>query len=561
MGGILLVALCLRLFAAWTLSPHADEPASVLAAHGVAAGGVPILPSGTLYLHGATLSYLLAPLVLVGRGDLEDLFLLRLVSVAAGVAGVWLTYRLGRWAGGRAWVGVVAAGLVAIDPLGLQWAGNVRMYALLQALCLAIVWVFLGAVARPDRWRSAASLAGLFWLASFTHVGAATLWPPLAVVAVLVHGGDLWRAARPLTAGLATAAVAPVVVSLLPSLVGPENLRQTTDGSPLFGFAGADLLAIERLTDPSFNAWFGLFGNRWASAFAPLVLVAATGYLLGTPGGLGRVTWPVGVGASTRHVALLTLLATYWGGVAAVSLFTTEQHPRYLLHLQPLGALTLALAAATVVRSGRTTAVLDRLSREPRRSESRGPGRVRLATLVAVAAIVLPGLAASADGVVWRLRHPTVDVDYVTAMRYVAAHRAANESVFVALPPPAYLTLGGRRNLFFLAGTEGQARVKRYTRVTDLGRTVDYWVRAATVTDPGDLCGLLHRRPGAWLVVDKPRLNATWAYRGDMARMIRALTEEVSTAPGGVLILRALPPDQMPACDAIGQPPPADSGS
>src|SRR5690606_15397841 len=55
LGGIL------RLIAAHTLTPHVDEGASLLAAHAVAERGFPILPSGTVYTQGATLSYLTAP--------------------------------------------------------------------------------------------------------------------------------------------------------------------------------------------------------------------------------------------------------------------------------------------------------------------------------------------------------------------------------------------------------------------------------------------------------------------------------------------------------------------
>ncbi len=99
---ILAIGLLMRLTASERLSPHVDEPASVLAAHMVAQRGVPILPSGTLYLHGATLSYLLAPLVWLGFGDLEDLAALRLVSVVAGLVAVFLTYRIGHLVTGAA---------------------------------------------------------------------------------------------------------------------------------------------------------------------------------------------------------------------------------------------------------------------------------------------------------------------------------------------------------------------------------------------------------------------------------------------------------------------------
>src|SRR3712207_8563149 len=49
-------------------STHVDEAPSILAARMVAERGVPVLPSGVLYLQGAPLSYLLAPLLWAGAG-------------------------------------------------------------------------------------------------------------------------------------------------------------------------------------------------------------------------------------------------------------------------------------------------------------------------------------------------------------------------------------------------------------------------------------------------------------------------------------------------------------
>ncbi|HRA46854.1 MAG TPA: hypothetical protein PK819_02160, partial [Thermomicrobiales bacterium] len=81
---ILLTGFLLRLSAAKHLSSHVDESASIMAAKMVADRGVPIFPSGTLYLQGATISYILAPIIKLGYGGFDDLFVMRMLSVITG---------------------------------------------------------------------------------------------------------------------------------------------------------------------------------------------------------------------------------------------------------------------------------------------------------------------------------------------------------------------------------------------------------------------------------------------------------------------------------------------
>src|SRR5687768_17322656 len=81
---VILLGLLTRLAAARSLPLHFDEGAMLLGVHAVAERGWPLLPSGELYLHGVSLSYLLAPLVWLGGGQLTDLFMLRAVSAVLG---------------------------------------------------------------------------------------------------------------------------------------------------------------------------------------------------------------------------------------------------------------------------------------------------------------------------------------------------------------------------------------------------------------------------------------------------------------------------------------------
>src|SRR5215217_6922458 len=129
---VMLLGLVIRLAAARFLPIHFDEGSTLLGVHAVAGHGVPILPSGVLYLHGATLSYLLAPFIWLGWGEIDDLFLLRAVNAVIGAITVYLTYRLARAVVGLSAPALVAAGFVALDPLSVVWSGWLRMYALEQ---------------------------------------------------------------------------------------------------------------------------------------------------------------------------------------------------------------------------------------------------------------------------------------------------------------------------------------------------------------------------------------------------------------------------------------------
>ncbi|MGI8643602.1 MAG: hypothetical protein ACR2LS_05745 [Thermomicrobiales bacterium] len=522
-GVVLLVAAALRLAAVDRLSPHPDEPASILAARMVAERGVPVLPSGVLYLHGATLSYLLAPFVWSGAGDLADLATMRVLSAAMGAGAVLMISLLARRMSGLAWVGILAGWLLAIDPPSVQWSGHVRMYALLQCLTIAVAWMFWRAVSDSPRRAPLVWLVVFFWLATATHIGAATLWPPLVALAFWVHGRRLWRQRRGLTVALGLAGLAPLVVTLLGDLIRPTDYRQSVDAR-LLGFAGTSLFDVGRIQEPSLSAWLALSGEGWGAGFRSLLIAAASGFVIGRHLLADHVT-------SRRRTALLTLLALYWGPVLAVSLLTFEQRSRYLLHVQPFGVILIALALTAITNSARSR----------RRGSWLTEGGMALG-VVTLAVLV------SATGLSDRFQHPVIAPDYVTAMQHVAAGRQPGDPVIVALPAAAYLAIDDQTEIVFLAGTEGQARVTRYTFLTGTGSTVDYWTGSTAITSPGQLCQLVQDQPGAWIVVDENRLAAGWAYRGEMARTIDRLTRQAGEAPGGVVILRPLPGDELPSC-------------
>ncbi len=524
---VMAVGLLMRLTASEQLSPHVDEPTSVLAAHMVAERGVPILPSGILYLHGATLSYLLAPLVWLGFGDLEDLAVLRLVSVVAGVVAVFLTYRIGRLVTGTGWGGAFAATLVAIDPVSVQWSAHVRMYALLQALTLALVWILLRLVVWPEPVlprRLLAAMVMTFWLATFAHIGAALLWPPLALVALLVYGRTLLSVRLDVALSLGLCLLALLALTVLGRLVGPPDL-DATGSTPFLSFAGEGVIDPGQILHPSLRVWRELFGNGAFSGLMPTVVALLSGLIIGRD--LLQPLTPDHAATENRRRFAGVLLACYWLPILLLATFTGEDFGRYLLNVHPLGFVLAALALVGLLESaGDATPGVYGLPWVP-----------RAAAAVCVLLLFVHGGMRLRD----RLAQPVVGPGHVAALTEVAAHRRPGEQVIVSLPPVAYLALGGRDDLVFLAGQEESSRTRRYTQLAPDGRYLDYWTGTDSIVTTAGLCAELGSHPDGWVVVDKHRLKKTWAYAGPMATVIRGATTETFRDGSGALVLRTLP--------------------
>ncbi len=133
LGVLLLAALGLRLVNLGKLGLIADEGHQALAVEGILAHGVPVVPSGNIYLRGGPFLYAEAAGAALDR---VSEFTLRLPSAIAGVLAVWFTFLYGRLLFGRrvAWI---AAVLAAFSLWELEMSRYARMYTLLQ-------WSFLG---------------------------------------------------------------------------------------------------------------------------------------------------------------------------------------------------------------------------------------------------------------------------------------------------------------------------------------------------------------------------------------------------------------------------------
>ena len=335
----LILAFLLRLAASEQLSSHVDESASVLAVQMVAEKGAPIFPSGTLYLQGATISYLLAPMALLGYGDLDHLNTMRLLSVIAGTAAVAALFLFARHVTGSAAAGLLAALFLALDPVSVRWSGLVRMYALLQLVTILMLLCFLILLRRPATRVVWVGFISLFWFGVFTHIAICLFLPPMGLIALWKHRVNLLDRRRDMTAALAAAGVAPVALLGLNRLVTPPDAA-VSDSVPGVSFVGDYLLSFGQLFHPNFASWRLLFRYSSFGETLPTIIIAMTclllgRYVLGMP--------DAGAEIRERRNMLGVLLALYWAPILLVAAFATEANERYLLHLHPIGLALIVL--------------------------------------------------------------------------------------------------------------------------------------------------------------------------------------------------------------------------
>lgn len=513
---LIALGLGLRLAAAGRFAPHVDEGNMVLGIHTAAETGRLVLPSGVAYLHGATLSYLLAPLVWLGWGEVTDLFQLRVASAVFGAVAVWLTYRLTRALGLGGGAALVAAGLVAIDPLNVLWGGYVRMYALLQVLVLLVAWLFVAALGAGSG-RARGFLVGLvvaFWLAVFTQVVAALLWPALALAALLFRGRALLGPRRDLAVALGCCLLAPAVFLALSTLIGPGSgtVREAqTDWFPLASFLGNDALDPTRFLEPDLRGFRQLYQSGPLGGLVPTLIAVLSGLVVGRHLLAPTVPERPGRGVDRRGLACLLLL--FWLPFLGFAVAVAEQKVRYFLGILPLGYVLVGAAVAAVADLGV------------------GPGR-RLLGRAAAAGVVLL-LVVHAAGGLWGLGETAAqqaEAGSFPALAYVAERAAADDWIVVGTTPESYLVLGERPTIRVFGGVlERPGSDPR----------VDNWIGWEYADSAESLCPLLTERPGTWLVLGQNRLDAR---RPTTGLVLGATDVLFQSGEGQVVVYRSLEP-------------------
>jgi hypothetical protein len=501
----------LRLLAALRQNTHVDEASSVLAAHEVATHGLPLLPAGTPYFQGFTLSLLLSPFVWLGQAGLDDIHLMRLVPVVFGMVTILLARALGNVVTGDPRVGMLSALLVAVDSLSVQWSGYVRMYSLLQAIVMGLAIAFVLFLRDPESRRLAFAIVVLTWLAVFTHVGAATIIPAMGV-ALLLHRGRAALGMRLPMITMAAASAAPATLFLLNRNLGTSRPK-TIEGEASVGFVGDHLFGLLARFRPGSRSFdvADIVTNRLAMWMLPTVVVAAAACLAVWT--LRQRTTRVSEAALS---GLTTILALYAIPTFMVVAFVATIRPRYLLHAHLLGYIFVAWL------------LVHYLSSPNRFTGSRAAARLLIA-------IALVG-GSQFLSVIQTESHAGSE----SAMAWVEAHRTPDEPILVSQPVVAWLSVdeAERNDLVFLAGAEENPRSRVYIRVGESGAVTDYWVGMPVVENSVELEAFLRDHPGAWIVVDEEWLEINDAVDGRMKESLFANAVPVYRAEAGGLVLQ-----------------------
>ncbi len=159
-AGLALVALLLRLFRIDAQPVWLDEAASAVNARILTASG---LQEMALADHVPPLSFALQALSIGALGAGETA--LRLPSALVGVAVVPLTYLVAVQLLGPGRAALAAAGFQAVSPFALWYSQEGRMYTMLMACALLLVWLswplLTSRVVRPWRWVLIAAVTSL----------------------------------------------------------------------------------------------------------------------------------------------------------------------------------------------------------------------------------------------------------------------------------------------------------------------------------------------------------------------------------------------------------------
>jgi hypothetical protein len=508
-----------RLFAALQFRAHVDEGNSLLAARMVAERGVPLLPSGVLYLHGATLSYLASPLILLDGLSNANLLVPRLLSVAAGAASIFLTYRLSRMIVASGWMAVVAAFLVAVDPVSVLWSGRFRMYALLQVIVLVLACCFVAVLSRPVAPRRSLprldrALVGVvvsFWLAIFTQLSALLLWPALFLASWVVHGRGLFRDRRDLLGALGLCLLAPLVFLLVGAAIGPGTSTTRSEqagGISLGSFLGDDEVSVRRLLKPVLDGWLSLFDPGWYALLVPTALAILSGILV------GRVLVDAAPQArsTVSRSGAIALLALYWVPIVAFAFIARDPRGRYILYIQPIGAVLVASAISLFLSTIR---------------DARGFGseaRMSIVGALALGGIIVVNLVTG----IFTLDDQFLEdePDPIPALQYVVAHRSPEDFVVVSSPPESYLVLGNTSPVGVIGGALP-------IRLAD-GREVDYWIGWPKLGREA-LCQSLSEYPRTWAVLTASFLEQSTV----TAEIMRGTADVVWRADDGMLVLQS----------------------
>jgi mannosyltransferase len=273
-------------------------------------------------------------------------FSLRYLSLLSGVLGVAALYRLG-----RAWfsrvVGYAAALLMACAPYVVWYEQEAKMYALLPALAVAVLWLYDRALRGGD-WRLWSVLVALTWLMAGMHVMGALIVPLMVVLYFLWWpvARARWRSALVALAGC----VLPGLVALPWAL---PLLRQGGD----IGHRFVPLPAMAATMLYAFGRGITSAGGLWPIGLSLFCLLAGTFLWPGVS--LGDRLWAFArAGRSRLAEGSYVVAAWAWLLVPLMGLYLISTRvpmfvDRYLIWIGPAFYLLLARGLDQLQRRSR----------------------------------------------------------------------------------------------------------------------------------------------------------------------------------------------------------------
>ena len=263
---IILLAMLLRLFRAQEIGVHLDEATSFF----IASAPVPNIYRLLMrYMHNAPpLFYILAHFSLL-ISDSPVAF--RLPSIIAGVAGVGLTYRLGKVVFSER-AGLIAAFLLSVSPMHIYSSQEARMYSL---FCLFSIMslLFFFRIMRDDKksdW-SFWTIVNLLNLYTHFFAGLLIFAQGLCIAAVAIKMGvrnKRFKEASSILKKLVASAVttAVLILPLAPALLHPKGISHPDGSGPLFQGPPLDFVFFQEL--------FKEFSTRNDASWAYFLLFA-----------------------------------------------------------------------------------------------------------------------------------------------------------------------------------------------------------------------------------------------------------------------------------------------
>lgn len=465
----LLLGLVLLLFLALQLPPmrhvtvaQYDESIFLDIAGNIHATGLPLRSlglEGKLELDQTPLYlYLLSGLTLVFG---ENLFLLRLVTLAAALACIVLVYAIGRRAGNRG-AGVVAALLLAVNPFFNLYSFFLRMEVFTNLFLLLAIYWLAGDNARPTT-RQAAGAGLAMVTAVLLKVIAITFWLAALPWALwrLWRDADRWRK----LAWLAVPTLAGVGLWLLAAWLDPDRVASAGRWGAALGIGGN---AVDARLNIQLRGWLGSIARTvlgWETV--ALLAVALMAYAL---------RW-------RKQHPITHLLVFYTMLTIGLSLFVQLKEPRHLFGIIPAVTLLIGLALPW-------GEWLEWLRQRPAAAIAAGLGT--LALLWALSPVRLPAAAEWRQGEMWwspvvRGRYFHND-EQLASLReaglYLAANAPQDAFILIARQGPIVGYYADRNYTFLYTGDfERNMDLLRNGEYLVMDPPVDYWAQTPAETE------------------------------------------------------------------------------